>query len=314
MAAVTEPTEASEAFACFGTTCVVLVSGRGPAGTPHEAAAAIRRRLELWHRKFSRFEPDSELSRLNRDPRWTVPVSSMMLRFAEAVGAVGSLTAGLVDGTLGHQIERAGYTGDLESPPPALRESMALAPPRRPGGPSPRASWREVSVDPTAGAVTRPPGVQLDSGGIVKGLFADTLAPLLAGHPSFAVDCGGDIRLGGAARAARDVEVTSPFDGSILTVFALSEGAVATSGVGKRSWTGSSGRPAHHLLDPATGEPAFTGIVQVTALAPTGVIAEAMSKAAILAGPGEAERWLAHGGVIVLDDGSHRTIPPPARS
>jgi len=28
-------------------------------------------------------------------------------------------------------------------------------------------------------------------------------------------------------------------------------------------------RPAHHLLDPRTGRPAYTGVVQATALAPT---------------------------------------------
>jgi hypothetical protein len=39
---------------------------------------------------------------------------------------------------------------------------------------------------------------------------------------------------------------------------------VATSGIGRRSWLDADGRPAHHLLDPSTGSPAFTGIVQET--------------------------------------------------
>ena len=88
-------------------------------------------------------------------------------------------------------------------------------------------------------------------------------------------------------------------------VFELSEGAAATSGIGRRSWLGPDGRPAHHLLDPATGRPAFTGVVQATALAPTAVEAEWRAKAAVLSGPGDAGDWLEHGGVVVLDDGTH---------
>ncbi len=90
--------------------------------------------------------------------------------------------------------------------------------------------------------------------------------------------------------------------------FRLSTGAVATSGIGRRSWLDPGGRPAHHLLDPATGRPAFTGVVQATALAPTAVEAEWRAKAAVLSGPQTARDWLPHGGVVVLDDRSHFTI------
>lgn len=81
----------------------------------------------------------------------------------------------------------------------------------------------------------------------------------------------------------------------------LDRGAVATSGIGRRRWIGSDGRLAHHLLDPSTGRPAFTGLVQVTALAPTGLGAEALAKAALLAGPGELPDRLPHGGIAVLE-------------
>jgi thiamine biosynthesis lipoprotein len=124
------------------------------------------------------------------------------------------------------------------------------------------------------------------------------------------VDCAGDLRVGGAAGIARGVDVASPFDDSTLHTFALRDAGVATSGIGKRSWLDSRGEPAHHLLDPATGRPAFTGIVQATALAPTALEAEMRSKAAILSGPEGARDWLPHGGVIVFDDGEHDVINP----
>ncbi len=85
---------------------------------------------------------------------------------------------------------------------------------------------------------------------------------------------------------------------------------MATSGIGRRSWLDGRGRPAHHLLDPATGRPAYTGVVQVTALAPTALEAEIRAKAAILAGPDRAREWLPDGGVVVYDDCTAEVLPP----
>jgi thiamine biosynthesis lipoprotein len=176
------------------------------------------------------------------------------------------------------------------------------------------ASWRLVRTDRRTGTVTRPPGVRIDPGGIAKGVFADELVTMLAGHDAVVVDCGGDLRLGGTGAPAREVHVASPFGDAILHTFRLRSGGVATSGIGKRSWVGDDGDVAHHLLDPATGTPAFTGVVQVTALAPSATEAEALSKAALLRGPADAGGVLVHGGVIVLDDGSCVVLDPGRRS
>ena len=112
----------------------------------------------------------------------------------------------------------------------------------------------------------RPPGLRLDSGGVAKGLFADLLALELGAHDAFAVDCAGDLRVGGAAGMVRPVRVADPFDGHTLHIFELVDRGVATSGIGRRSWLDGDARPAHHLLDPTTGRPAFTGVVQATAV------------------------------------------------
>ena len=288
----------------------MYVSGDGPLGSAADAAQAVKRTLRQWHREFSRFDSSSELSRVNADPRATVPVSPMMACVAEAAAAVGLLTGGLVDATLLDEVQAAGYEHHFDAPSLPLEAALALAGVRRPARPSPRAGWRALSVDRAAGTITRPPGLKIDSGGIAKGLFGDVLARELAAYASFAIDCGGDIRLGGAGGFDREVEVAGPFDRQILHRLTLREGAVATSGIGKRSWLRADGAAAHHVLDPASGEPAFTGIVQVTALATSGVLAEALSKAALLAGPDAAETWLARGGVIVYDDGAHRVVEP----
>jgi thiamine biosynthesis lipoprotein len=300
--------EHRQTFACFGSQCTVIVAD--PA-RPADAAAAVamaKRALLQWHDRFSRFEPDSELSRMNRDQRGTVPVSPLMRRVIEAALIGARDTGGLVDATLGAEIERAGYDAHLEGDGIPLRVALWLAPPRVPASADPSQRWRQIVVDRRSGAVTRPAGVRLDPGGIAKGVFADELASLLAGFDAFALDCAGDIRLGGSAHTIREVHVASPFDDTTLHTFGLSAGGVATSGIGKRSWLDSDGRPGHHLLDPGTGWPAFTGVVQATALAPTATEAEVLAKAALLGGPERAARWLVHGGTVVLEDGSCQVV------
>jgi FAD:protein FMN transferase len=307
---VRRDTEISETFNCFGSTCEAFVIGSGRAGSARDATEMVRRELLGWHLRFSRFLADSELSRLNGDQRELVPLSPLMARFASAVVTAGSLTGGLVDATLVEQIERAGYVGDLGSGL-ALVEALELAPRRRPAAPASSPGWQQLDVNLAECSVRRPAAVKLDSGGIAKGLFADILAESLASHPSFAINCAGDIAIGGADGLTRPIRVESPFDGRILHTFELERCGVATSGIGRRSWLDADGRPAHHLLDPSTGEPAFTGIAQVTALAPGALMAEIQAKAALLSGPHRASGWLPHGGVIVFDDGSHQVIEPP---
>jgi FAD:protein FMN transferase len=303
--------EAIEQFACFGGSCAVLIAGSGPAGTASDAAARVRRRLLGWHDQFTRFEAGSELSRLNRDPRRVVPVSPTMARFVQAAVGAAADSDGLVDPTLIGELERAGYRSDLDWQSLPLARALLLAPGRTParGG---HGAWTSIDVDRGRRTVTRPPGVRIDSGGIFKGLCGDILAELLGAHPSFAIDAAGDVRFGGTAGWRRPVRVVSPFDGALVHVFELVRGAAATSGIGRRSWLGADGRPAHHLLDPASGRPAFTGVVQATALAPTGVEAELRSTAAVLSGPSHAVDWLIDGGVVVLDDGSLQVVEPSA--
>ena len=59
-----------------------------------------------------------------------------------------------------------------------------------------------------------------------------------------------------------------PFTGEPIHSFRIADGAIATSGVTRRAWLRPDGRLGHHLIDPARGEPAWTGLLQATALAP----------------------------------------------
>lgn len=281
----------------------MAADGQG-AGRVVERTAEMIREL---HDRLTRFDPDSELSRLNADPRDSVPSSPIMLRFGGTVAYAGLMSGGLVDATLLDAIELAGYTDSIESCPAEDGPSRFRR--ARPGGADPELRWRSVRVDSARGAVVRPPGVRLDSGGIGKGLAADVAAEELDGLDQFSVSCVGDLRIGGNSDVEREILIASPWrDHPPIAAVRLADGAVATSGTTHRTWTDDDGNRAHHLIDPRSGRPAFTGVVQATALAPTAVEAEVRAKAALLSGPAGAAGWLVHGGAVVLEDGRVITV------
>ncbi|MEO9118896.1 MAG: FAD:protein FMN transferase [Solirubrobacteraceae bacterium] len=187
----------------------------------------------------------------------------------------------------------------------------AAAPPRCPGGPSHRRQWAGVRVLDDPGIIRREAGVRIDLGGIGKGLAADLLAERLAGYERFIIDCGGDVRVGGSRPeySPVEVDVQHPLSGEVTDSFPMVDGAAATSGLDARVWRREDGSFAHHLIDPATSEPAWTGLIAASARAPTGVEAEALAKAALLSGPDGAARFLVpHGGLIVYDNGEVQRI------
>ena len=279
-----------------------------PSHPPASAAAEDSRRwLADFDARMSRFRADSELCALNRDPRTAVPASALLRATVSAALWAAERSGGLVDPTLLGALERAGYSTSLAGVEPApLRDALAHAPTRAPANPTPAALWRDVHVDDAAGLIHRPRGIRLDSGGAGKGLAADAMAHRLAGYSRVAIDCGGDVRVAGDATRAQpfDVEIEHPLTGAPAHSFALGDGAVATSGINTRIWRTGDGGYAHHLIDPSTGRPAWTGLIQATAIAPTALEAETLSKAALLSGPDRAREVLAqYGGAFIHDDG-----------
>ncbi|HKG62674.1 MAG TPA: FAD:protein FMN transferase [Solirubrobacteraceae bacterium] len=278
-------------FPAMGTRVRLLASDPSP--LPN-----ARAEVEQLAARLTRFDARSELCALNADPRPVVRASAD-LRAAVRVALRGAeRTGGLADPTLLGPLERAGYGSSLAGVPRTpLPDALGAAPARHAARPHPAAAWRSVGIADGAGTIARPPGVRLDLGGSAKGFIADRAAALLAPFGPCAVDCGGDMRVHGA----HEVLVAHPFGGEPAAAIPLFDAAVATSGVDARLW----GAADHHLLDPATGTPAWTGVVSATALAPTAAEAEALAKGALLAGPAAGRALLAHhGGVLVLDDGT----------
>jgi thiamine biosynthesis lipoprotein len=250
----------------------VLVPDRGAAG----ATRAVEALFATWEGVLSRFRPESELSRLNARAGTSVAVSPILLAAIEASLEAARVTNGLFDPTLGHELVRLGYDRSFE-------ELGDAAPPV--GGPRGGGAWRATVVDRSTGVVTLPAGKGLDLGGIAKGMAVDASLELLArrGIGSALVGAGGDLGVLGLPPDERawSVGVGTETEGRIVQ---LLRGALATSGNTRRRWR--QGKIArHHLIDPDTGEPAVSGLREVTVAGGTCRAAEVGATAAFVAGP-----------------------------
>ena len=187
----------------------------------------------------------------------------------------------------------------------ARRGSTAAA-----GGPARWHGEGGLTID-AEGRVTRTPGVRLDPGGIAKGMAADLAAAALPPGVRYAISCGGDVAIGGGE--PWEVAVRSARSDAEVHRLRVRSGGVATSGIAARLWQRPDGSYAHHVLDPATGRPAWTGLVAATAVADSALDAEVLAKTALLSGPLVARRLLRRrGGVLQHDDGRIEVVPAPA--
>ncbi|HTZ63612.1 MAG TPA: FAD:protein FMN transferase [Solirubrobacteraceae bacterium] len=303
---------AESAWEVFASKVVLRVT---EPGALERARAAAERELNAIDRACSRFRDDSEITYVNANAGRAVPVSPLLME-ALALGVrAAEITEGDVDPTIGAALVLAGYDRDwrqlaasAESAPPVLPESDT--PPRgsdsRASAPAPgkpavagvrvMGGWRRVVLDRERGIVRLPAGAVLDLGATAKALAADraAAAAAAAGACGALVAIGGDVAVQGPAPAGGwSIRVTDDHrsgpraPGQTVTIVA---GGLATSSTSVRRWS-HAGRTRHHILDPATGEPARGPWRTVSAAAGSCADANIATTGAIVRGE-RALAWL----------------------
>ncbi|HEY7295687.1 MAG TPA: FAD:protein FMN transferase [Dehalococcoidia bacterium] len=251
---------------------------------------------------LSRFQPDSEISRLNRGAG-PLRVSPLTFEAIQVALAAAAASGGLFDPTVYRALLAAGYDRSFSE-----LGGSANRRPSRSALPWQAARWQEIRLDAAEQTVALPAGVGLDLGGIAKGWLADGVAERLGAHGPALIDLGGDIAVHGlppdADRWAIDVD--GPAGALLGTLRVAGPSGVATSGITRRRWQMGVGI-GHHLIDPRTGAPALTDLLSVTVVAPTAAAAEVAAKGVLLLGStlGHAALMLAPdlAGVLVRQDG-----------
>jgi thiamine biosynthesis lipoprotein len=269
----------------LGSPLSLLVEG---SASERSVAAAWRAVLDAFARvdaSMSRFRADSELTRLNRAGRPMVDVSRTLRSAMTLADRAGRVTRGTFDARVLVDLERLGAPGVPQVPGPGPG-------PRSPGcttsGAERDEAVRLFSLDRRTGELDlrRP----LDLGGLGKGLALRWAARAAGGHLAgfgFLLDAGGDIVCRGSVDGGPwSIGIEDPSgDAEPVATCALFPGdAIATSSVRRGRWHDPSGRPVHHLIDPATGEPGGAGLSAVTVAWSDPAWAEIWSKSLFLAG------------------------------
>ncbi len=271
----------------MGTVVSVEATGAGDVSGAVAAAFSEMARME---KIFNRYDPESELSRLNTlGPGRTVPVSPELLAALSAARRMGQATSGAFDITVGPLLELWGFFPRPGENVPAPEEIAAARE---------RIGWDKIALDPDAGTLTKlAAGVELDLGGIAKGWIADRgLVQLRArGMKSGLINAGGDISClgehpgGGAWR----IGVEDPRrEGKLLLVLEVRDGAIATSG-DYRNFFIRSRRRYSHIMDPRTAAPSSSGVIEVSVLAEDCATADGLATGIFVLG--------AEAGIALLD-------------
>lgn len=242
----------------LGTLVGIEASGLPPRALSLAIDRAFRAVARV-HGLMSFHEPDSELSRLNRQAHaGPVPVSAHLRRVLRAACRLSALTDGRFDVTVAPALVRWGYLPEL------------------PDSPQTTGDWRDIEFCP-AGAVRFARPLLIDLGGIAKGYAVDLAIAALrrAGVPQACVNAGGDLRFYG--HEPRQIGVRDPANAAQLRLLPpLLQGAVATSCVADtRRRHGRTWRSP--LVDPHTGQ-AVTEAGSVTVLARCCLHADALTK------------------------------------
>ena len=242
-----------------------------------QAVAEAIAEFERIEALLSEWKPDSEISRLNRlAAQAPQVVSDETFRLLEESLAISRLTSGKFDITF----KSAGKLWDFhraEIPDAAQLQQAASA-----------IDYRRVELDPATHSVRfTSAGTQIGLGGIAKGYAVDRAVQIIRRHgfAEFAVNAGGDLyAVSHGNQKMWQVGVRHPRAADqLLALLPVANAAVTTSGDYERFFD-LNGVRYHHILDPATGQPA-RGSMSVTVLAPRTYLADALATGVFVLGP-----------------------------
>jgi len=257
----------------FGTT-LRLQAGAADARRLTGALDAAVRALREVETAMNLFQPDSEVSRLNREGRLARPSAHLraVLGVAQQVSAASHGAFDVTVQPLWQLYEQARVAGWLPSPQ-AVQAARA------------RVGWQHLRVDERAVSFDRP-GMAITLNGIAQGYAADVARDTLRAHgvAHALVDAGEFAALGTNRRAQPwQVGIEDPHTpGQLLDAVALQGRCIATSSDLRGAFTAD--RRHHQLFDPATGDspPALSS---VSVVAERAVLADALTKVMFVAGP-----------------------------
>ena len=284
----------------------IVTNSSGVTSGRMEKVWAEAERLE---RVFSRYLPDSEISLINREAgHRPVPISDEMMDVLSRAEDISRITQGAFDVSVGPLMKIWGFFPERKGRVPAEDElADCIA----------RVGWRAIELNRSERTVYfLKPGVEIDLGALAKGYVVDRIVELLVeeGIENGLVNAGGDIYCLGEYPGGRSwrIGLEHPRDeDEILTVLELKNRAVATSGDYRNYFIRSRLRYPH-IIDPRTGRPSRSKVVEVSVMAPDCLTADGLATAMFVMGADRGINLLKQiedvDGVIVTEEEGEFTL------
>ena len=233
---------------------------------------------------FSVTDEDSDIEQINDNAGdKAVTVSADTLALLKAGKQLGKATNNAFDMAIYPIVKAWGFT-ENEYTIPTQETLDALLP---------LTKISDVTIDEDASTVyLEKEGMAVDLGGIAKGYASDKLAELLKkkGVKSAWLSLGGNVCAIGTKPDGSPwrIAVQNPADeNDYVGVVEISDACAVTSG-GYQRYFEENGKKYHHIIDPATGKPAESGLTSVTIICKDGTKADALSTALYVMGLDDA--------------------------
>ncbi len=263
----------------MGSTLKVSALTSDPASA-ESAFAAVFAEFDRLEALLSVWKEGSDVMRINAAAGVRpVAVAPDVIDVLKAAREISEWTGGKFDVTFGALADVWKFDQDQDDTVPAREQIDA----RRP-----LVNYRAIAIDEAARTVfLEREGMRIHLGGIGKGYAVDHAARILRdrGFRNFMIQSGGDLYVGGLLGGQPwRLGIADPRNPSaIFGTLDLSDGTFSTSGDYERAFI-KDGVRYHHLLDPATGEPA-RGCRSVTIVSSRPVLADGLSTGVFILGP-----------------------------
>ena len=272
--------------------------------------------LSNVNNQISHYQPESELSRFNRVPaRQPFPVSAGFQRILRHCFDLNRRSDGAFDPTLGPLINLWGFgeKTEVRAVPSAedLRATLA------------RTGCRHLALTARGELVKDIPDLALNLSSPAKGYGVDEMGRVLLAHglTNHYVAISGDIFTSGhnAKGQPWQVGISAPIPDwrpgdPLVTVLALSNRAVSTSGDYQKYLMDDQGRRLGHIFNPKTGWPVQHNLGGVTVVAADCISSSSLATTAFVLGPEAGlrfiESWTNASAlfVVIEPDGKPRSI------
>lgn len=148
--------------------------------------------------------------------------------------------------------------------------------------------YTQIQYDESTGNVTIPEGMTIDLGSIAKGYAGELAAQTLRdkGVTSALLNLGGNVQTIGSKPdgSSWTIGIKDPKNpDTAMMGLSVKDQAVVTSG-GYERYFEQNGKTYWHIMDPATGHPADSGLLSVTVVGDNGGICDALSTSLFVMG------------------------------